>query len=163
MNNYELLYIVSNKFTEAEVKGIKEKVDANLTKYGAVIGYQEILGRKKLAYPIDKNAHGHYVVTEFELEDGPKIAALTNDLRLDKEVLRAHIITKVKITPEEIIRQKKQNEQALKQEALDAAAGDEEVDTRRPAPRMSAPAPEKKKVKNLDDKLEEILKDDVEI
>jgi len=67
MKNYELLYIVSNQYTEDELKTIKDKVNTLLQKYGGVLGFTEFLGKKKLAYPIDKVNHGYYVVAEFEL------------------------------------------------------------------------------------------------
>ena len=52
MKNYELLYIVSNQYTEDELKTIKDKVNTLLQKYGGVLGFTEFLGKKKLAYPI---------------------------------------------------------------------------------------------------------------
>lgn len=150
MKNYELLYIVSNQYTEDELKTIKEKVNSILQKYGAVLGFSEFLGKKKLAYPINKINHGYYVVSEFELEDPTVVKSISNDLRLDKEVLRAQIISKPKITQEEIERQNRQRARAAEE---------------------AKPKPEEKKVvkqketkkpemKNLDDKLDEILRDD---
>ena len=108
MKNYELLYIISNQYTEDEAKSIKEKIDGVIKSHGGVIGYENLMGKRKLAYPIDKIAHGYYTLTEFELEDGTKLKEINDFLRLDKEILRAQVIAKKKITPEEIERQKKQ-------------------------------------------------------
>jgi len=150
MKNYELLYIVSNQYTEDELKTIKDKVNTLLQKYGGVLGFTEFLGKKKLAYPIDKVNHGYYVVAEFELEDPTLIATISNDFRLDKEILRSQIITKPKITTEEIERQKRQRARAA-----------EESKPKVEEKRASKPRESKKAdMKNLDDKLDEILSDD---
>lgn len=150
MKNYELLYIVSNQYTEDELKTIKDKVNSLLQKYGGVLGFSEFLGKKKLAYPIDKVNHGYYVVAEFELEDPTLIGTINNDFRLDKEILRFQIITKPKITPEEIERQKRQRARAA-----------EETKPYADEKKTSKPKEVKQvNMKNLDDKLDEILSDD---
>jgi small subunit ribosomal protein S6 len=171
MNNYELLYIVSNQYTENELISIKEKVNGLLTKYDAQLGFTESLGKKKLSYPIDKVNHGYYIVAEFELLDGSALAKINNDLKLDKEVLRAQIISKSKITKEEIERQNRQR--AKQAEMAKNAPDDSSEDTRKPfhkKVRPSTPAPAKPAekiedtkpvdMKKLDEKLDEILKDD---
>jgi len=139
MQNYEVLYIVSSQFTEAELPKIRTKVDEILIKYGAVIGYQESMGKRKLAYPIDKQAHGYYIITEFELEDGSKIEKINTDLKLDKDIVRAQIIAKPKITKEEI-------EHRHRAERVAEEGGE-----------RKAPTATDGKKKNLDEKLDEIL------
>lgn len=155
MQNYELLYIIPNQYTDEEAKKIKEKVDAMIKSLGAVIGYEEDMGKKKLAYTINQVAHGYYYLTEFELEDGTKLQEINNNLRLDKEILRAQIITKKKLTPEQI--EKARKHEAARSKMMKEAAEKEGI----PAGAHAAKADEKKTdVKNLDDKLEEILKSD---
>jgi len=151
MQNYELLYIVSNQYTEDELSSIKDKVNSLLKKYSATLGYNEFLGKKKLAYPINKVNHGYYVVVEFELEDGSVVAKINTDLRLDKEVLRAQIIAKPKITEKEI-------ERAIKQRAKAAEEAVPSIDKK---PITKKPEAKKKvDMKQLDEKLDEILGDD---
>lgn len=166
MKNYELFYIVPNQYTEDEAKKIEEKVDNLLKKFGAVIGFQEFLGKRKLAYPINKIAHGYYIVTEFELEEGANMAKIDNELRLDKEILRAQIIQKHKITEKEIARQKKQRSEAAR---IENSGTEERPNTHSHSHVHSKPTPvekvekkEKEKVgiEKLDEKLEEILQDD---
>lgn len=155
MQNYELLYIVPNQYTDDEAQKIKQKIDGLLKSNGAVIGFEEDMGKKKLAYPIGQSAHGYYFLTEFEMEDGTKIAGINNDLRLDKEILRAQIITKQKLTPEQIEKAKK-HEAARSKMMKDASEPENEV-----ADDQSAKSESKKvDIKNLDDKLEEMLKTD---
>lgn len=169
MKNYELLYIISNQYTEDEAKAIKEKIDGVIKSHGGVIGYEEMMGKRKLAYPINKVAHGYYILTEFELEDGRKLIEISNFLRLDKEILRAQAIAKAKITPEEIEKQKKQiaemKELGEGEERFERPARGER--TERPEKkREEKPAaetkPEKKvETKPLDEKLDEILSGDL--
>lgn len=155
MHNYELLYIVPNQYTDEEAKKIKEKIDQMIKSFDGVISHEEDLGKKKLAYPIKQVAHGYYFLTEFELEDGRKLKEINNFLRLDKEILRAQIITKKKLTEEEIEKNKKRAEAKAKFEART-----EKTETK--SVRTSEAKNETKKVdiKNLDEKLEEILKTD---
>ncbi|MFA6422500.1 MAG: 30S ribosomal protein S6 [Candidatus Buchananbacteria bacterium] len=166
MKNYELLYIIPNQYTEDEAKKIQDKIDSLLKKNEAIIGFQEFLGKKKLAYPINKIAHGYYVVTEFELEDGTKLASVNNELRLDKEILRAQIIEKHKITPAEIAKQKKQREEGQMEEGTEREHDRDNRDRNRerreekPAPKVEKPESKKISIENLDEKLNEILSDD---
>ena len=49
---YELLYIISNKYSEDEVKPIIEKVEKIIKENGGAIISAEEWGKKRLAYPI---------------------------------------------------------------------------------------------------------------
>jgi len=155
MKNYELLYIISNQYTDDEAKQISDKVNQMLLSHEAALGYSENLGKRKLAYPINKVAHGYYVLVEFELADGTKLGEISNWLRLDKEILRAQIIAKKKMTPEEIEKQKQQNLEMKEIEKTEDKAD-------KPAFVEKKPKKEEKKIetKNLDDKLNEILTGD---
>ena len=157
MQNYELLYIVSNNYTEDELTPIREKINSLLVKYGAVLGYQEFMGKKKLAYPINKINHGYYVVVEFQLENSPALKDINNDLRLDKEILRAQIIAKPPITEAEIRRQEKQKAKA----AEEISHPKTEPGKREEKPAVKAKEAKKVDMKQLDEKIDEMLKDDV--
>lgn len=159
MQNYELLYIIPNQYTDDEAKKIKGKVDAMLKSFGAILGLEEDMGKKKLAYPIGQVAHGYYFLNEFELADGSKLAEINNNLRLDKEILRAQIITKQKLTPEQIEKAKKR--EAARSRMMKETAEKEAAKTAPAAGSHAAKAEAKKvDIKNLDEKLEEILKSD---
>ncbi|MFA5047413.1 MAG: 30S ribosomal protein S6 [Patescibacteria group bacterium] len=151
LRNYELLYIVPNQYTEGELNAIKEKIDSMLKKYGAILGYEELMGKKKLAYPINKIAHGYYVMTEFELADGREMKNINEFLRLDKEILRAQIISKKKMTAEE--QEKERHQRADKPEERVKLPVEEK-------PRSKPSVEKKVDIKNLDEKLAEILQTD---
>lgn len=157
MNNYELLYIIPNQYTEDEAKTIKTRIDAMLVANGAILGYEENMGKKKLAYPIDHVAHGYYQLSEFELEDGSKVKVINDNLRLDKEILRAQILTKKKLSAEEIEKQKKREAASLRYEAEKAKG---EKGEEKSVKTEETKTEKKVDMKNLDEKLDEMLKTD---
>lgn len=91
-SRYELLYIVPTTFTDEEVGTIEQKVAALLTKVGATTDSTRRLGKFRLAYPIKKQRHGHYVLVMFGCEHG-FVAKLDELLRITPEVLR-HLIVR---------------------------------------------------------------------
>lgn len=138
MTNYELLYIVSNQYTENEVEKIILKINDLIEKAGAQIGYHKNLGKKKLAYPIKKVMHGYYILTQFELDDKAQINNINNAINLDKEIVRGLISI------------------ADKYEAKKSQQKKEQIKTTKPEKSKE----EQKENKELNDKLEEILHDD---
>jgi len=90
---YELLYIISNEFSEDEVKPIAEKVN-NLIKEGqGEIVRAESWGKKRLAYQIKKFNYGYYNLVEFNLP-GANLAKLERSIRLANDILRHQIVRK---------------------------------------------------------------------
>lgn len=99
--HYELLYLISNKFSENEVEPIKARVEKLITDAGGEITYREDWGKKKLAYPIKTFRHGYYILLEFNLP-GAMMPKVNDKLRLSADILR-HMIIKIKFrTAEEI-------------------------------------------------------------
>ncbi len=159
MTNYELLYIVSNQYTEDELSVIREKIKNMITKYEGVLGLEEAPEKKKLAYPINKIVHGYYVALEFEMENGENLSKINNDLRLDKEIVRAQIIVRKKLTPEELAKQAQQRLRAERQEQTASVA--ESIEKIEETKTVAEKKDDKKvSLKNLDEKLDELLKDD---
>lgn len=91
--HYELLYIISNKFTEDEAKAIAAKIEAVVVSNDGVVTYREDWGKKKLAYPIDHFAFGYYIYIEFDVE-GIKLAKIERSVRLMHEVIRHQIVAR---------------------------------------------------------------------
>ncbi|WKZ24870.1 MAG: 30S ribosomal protein S6 [Patescibacteria group bacterium] len=130
--HYELLCLVSNKFSEAEVEPIREKITKLITDNGGKITSQEYWGKRKLAYQIDGFRHGYYHLVEFDLE-GVKLNDLNNRLRLSSDILRHQIIKKrlktaVELEEEQRIAQKIAARK--KQEAEDEEDKKDEKDER---------------------------------
>src|SRR3989344_895947 len=87
MPKYELMYILSSAVSDNDVPQVSEEVNKFLTDSGATLLAQEMLGKKKLAYPIKKTRYGFYVVQTFNLE-GPKLTSLDNKLRYMEHIIR---------------------------------------------------------------------------
>jgi small subunit ribosomal protein S6 len=103
--HYEILFIIPNKFTEDEAKGVIGKIKESITAANGEITYDEYWGKKKLAYPIKSNNHGYYALYEFDLPTD-KLAKLNTDFCLSTDILRFQIVKKKKKTKEEIAKAK---------------------------------------------------------
>ena len=91
MNFYELLYITDPSNDEG-IEDVKKRIEGIITgREGSVISYDK-LGKKRLAYPIQKRQYGVYFLVNFN-GDGRIIQALEYFLRLNTVVLRHLILT----------------------------------------------------------------------
>ncbi|WP_067140336.1 30S ribosomal protein S6 [Oceanivirga salmonicida] len=91
MTKYEIMFIVSTQLTDEEKKEVVEKVEKTLTRYEAVEITTEILGDKKLAYPINKKENGYYVLTKFTI-DGTKLNEVEAKLNITEAILKYMIV-----------------------------------------------------------------------
>jgi len=139
--HYEMLYIISNKFSEDEIKPILEKVKKIIIDSGGQVTYEEQWGKKRLAYPIKNFNFGYYQLLEFDLatEETAKVDRL---MRLMTELLRHQIVRCLKRTVEEI---KQEKEEARERSAKQEEDPKEEK------------TPEKVNLQELDKKLDKIL------
>jgi small subunit ribosomal protein S6 len=154
MSKYELIYILPSTLAETEVPAKVALVTEMLTKHGANIGATVDLGKKKLAYPINKDRYGYYHLNEFMLEPA-KIKPLEDDLRLSRQLLR-HLITQKEIKSEAQL----EKERALK-EKLAAKRQREELAADAPVP-ATVPTSETTPIspEELDKKLEKLLEEE---
>ena len=91
MKNYEIMFILSTQLTDEEKKANIELVETTLTKAGAVELKTEVLGEKKLAYPIKKKENGYYVLTLFQI-DGTKLTEVEAKLNITETILKYMIV-----------------------------------------------------------------------
>ena len=91
MNKYEIMYIVKANLDEearkAEIEKVNGYVKANNAK---VVNVDEKLGLRELAYPINDEIKGYYVV--LKVESTSALIEFDRLMKLDKNVLR-HLIT----------------------------------------------------------------------
>ncbi|MCX7678428.1 MAG: 30S ribosomal protein S6 [Spirochaetes bacterium] len=84
MNSYELTIILRPNETLNETRGMVEKI---FQKHGANIKSVNEWGRRKLAYPIDRNVEGFYLI--YHIEVAPEgVKNLTSEFRLMIDILR---------------------------------------------------------------------------
>jgi len=156
MPHYELTYIVSAAIAETEYPMIQQKISQLITSLAqGKITSDNILGRKKLAYPINKEKYGHYVAVEFDA-DPSGIQELDRQLKLDKSLLRHLLISKQLLSPEQLAEQE---------------AGQAKIRAKRQSKQVIVEKKEKISKKKatakpidldkLDEKLEEILSQDI--
>lgn len=103
--HYELLYLISNKFSEDEVKPIVEKINSLILNNQGKITLTQDLGKKRLAYPIKGFRYGYYNLAEFDLA-GENLIKVGRSLRLMDEILRQQIVAKTVKNAEQIARDK---------------------------------------------------------
>jgi small subunit ribosomal protein S6 len=156
MNHYELLYIIPLAMGEENIDTNKAKVDGMLKQAGAQITAEEIMGKKKLSYPIGQIRYGHYILTEFDL-DPAKLTDLEREFRLSSDILRFQILAKKIKSPEQLAQEKALQEK-LRQRARDEEYKPKMTETRLP---LVEEKPEPTRLDDLDKKLEEILENEI--
>ena len=62
MGNYEIMFIVNPNAVEEEIDKINSQVESIVTSGGGQIQKIEKMGKRRLAYDVDKHREGHYVL-----------------------------------------------------------------------------------------------------
>ena len=120
MKYFETLYIVNPNFEQSRLDTIIKDVEKNVGKFGNIIGHN-IWGKKRLAYQIDNQKYGTFVLLHFETEEGSGIAGFESYMKLNISVIRAQTI-RLKLRPSEAVLEKSipsDNEYKLRQSIED--------------------------------------------
>lgn len=88
---YENICILRGTFTEEEYKKALEKIKEYLAKYE--IEKIEELGKKRLAYEVDKNNMGYYIIIELKATE-QEVFELERFYRINDDVLKFLIVKK---------------------------------------------------------------------
>src|SRR6201981_2854312 len=62
MRNYEIMFIVNPNASEEEIDKINGQIETIITSGGGKIEKIEKMGKRRLAYEVDKQREGHYVL-----------------------------------------------------------------------------------------------------
>ena len=92
LKKYELVLVLSLSKGEEAVEALKAKFIDMIGKHGT-LGEVEEWGKRKLAYPINYETEGFYVVAQFESEESFP-AELDRVINITDGVLRSLIVTK---------------------------------------------------------------------
>ncbi|MBA2620702.1 MAG: 30S ribosomal protein S6 [Acidobacteria bacterium] len=84
---YEIMYIAAPETADDDVTKLNEAIVQLIEKEGGSVTTTENMGRRKLAYPIDKKTEGHYVLFEVQ-GSGSEIAELERRFRVNDAVIR---------------------------------------------------------------------------
>lgn len=95
---YEMMFVVPSRVSETEIEGVQNRVSGLIEKFGGAIEGGEVLGKIRLAYSIDGETHGTYVLGYFSGE-GDLISQLDAALKLEDDVLRWMFVKREKGIP----------------------------------------------------------------
>ena len=101
MRYYELLYIVNPNLEDERVNGIIEEVGNEIQKHKVNIINHHIWGKKRLAYPVNNNKYGIYILLQFGAEQVEFIKEFERYLILSKSVIR-HQVIKLEEEPKKV-------------------------------------------------------------
>ncbi|MDI9514329.1 MAG: 30S ribosomal protein S6 [Bacillota bacterium] len=92
MRKYECVYIISPTLEEEQVKAMVERFN-NLVSQNGELESTEEWGRKKLAYEVQDQKEGYYVLMNFSANpDFP--AELERNFKITEEVLKYLVVSK---------------------------------------------------------------------
>ncbi|MEE9167041.1 MAG: 30S ribosomal protein S6 [Candidatus Neomarinimicrobiota bacterium] len=86
MRYYETLYIVHPDYEEERLINVKQSVDRWISDRGASIINSYVWGKRKLAYPVDKQMYGTYMLLNYGTEK-PFFPELNEWFQLNEAVL----------------------------------------------------------------------------
>mgnify|MGYP003478280841 FL=1 len=90
MQKYEAMVVISTKQDEEAIKGLVEKFSSLISANGTLVSVDE-WGKRKLAYMINKETEGYYVLFTFECEAAFP-AELGRVFKITEGLLRTMII-----------------------------------------------------------------------
>lgn len=84
---YEVMYIIDPDTADDKIAKLNEAVGKLIDKEGGNVVRMDDIGRRRLAYPIQKKEEGYYVLFEIE-GTGQEIAELERRMRVNDMILR---------------------------------------------------------------------------
>lgn len=93
MHKYELMFIVRPDLDEETLKATREKIQGIITTHGGEIAKADDMGKRRLAYLIDKYREGVYTVYNFN-SSTEVVAELDRVINIDENIIRHMIINK---------------------------------------------------------------------
>jgi small subunit ribosomal protein S6 len=84
---YEVMFIIDTGASDEDVTRLSDGLQQIITDQGGTITKHENMGRRTLAYPIDRKNEGIYVLFEVE-GTGREIAELERRMRVNDQIIR---------------------------------------------------------------------------
>ena len=124
LRTYELMMIAEPELDEDGLNAVTERVQQVIANNGGEIVKVEQMGRRKLAYPVERRREGHYVLIHANMER-ETISELERSLRLSEDVFR-HLLVRLDEVleapePQETPEEQEQQEQAPASETPEAS------------------------------------------
>ena len=92
MRRYEMVVIITPDVADEDVEDAVERLIRHpVESDGGTLDEVDLWGRRRLAYPIEKQSEGTYVLTQLQLNPG-STTELERSLQISEEVLRHLLI-----------------------------------------------------------------------
>ena len=122
MRFYETLYIVDSNLENKVLEKAMADIGNELNKTNAKIINHRLWGKKRLAYAIDRQKYGSYIILQFKGGDLDKMPDFDVWMRLNNSILR-HITVLLKQKPELYVEDNnagsKESEEGINQDVSD--------------------------------------------
>ena len=131
MSFYETLYIVDPNLENKSLEKTMNEIGKELEKTKSKIINHRVWGKKRLAYPIERQKYGSYILIQFEGGDQQKMVEYDTWMRLNNSVLR-HMTVLLNEKPELYVEEKKpdlENEEENLKKSSDNDQMSDQVDT----------------------------------
>lgn len=167
MNIYEALYVAHPNLEDDNLTNLVTATKASLLKRGGELLYEEIIGKKRLAYPIEKQRYGTYVLLQFQGES-VDIVNLEQDFEINDNVL-AKIIVAIDADEVRTVTQVEEAAEETKApaenkpaeaEAKDAKPAEESVEDDAPAEPEAVELPEAENIEEVEEATEEVASEE---
>lgn len=161
--HYELLAIVGAEHSPESAQSILTSIQDTVTKAGGEVLNTSVIGKRKLAYPIQKQRFGTYIALDFNL-DGKDLLGVERSLALQNDIIRFLTLkTKLK-TAKELEEEARIQEKIQARKSREEAAARQEREAEQRA--ADAEAPKRKdetplSLEDIDKKIDEILDEDI--
>jgi len=90
---YEIMFIIGGDQTDDTINTISDEIRKEITSRDGAVKQEDVWGRREMAYPIKRQATGHYTVWHFEMTTD-QMSSLNKHLRLNTNIMR-YLITSV--------------------------------------------------------------------
>ena len=139
MRRYDLIFIVQPELNEEETKGVTERYLQIIAAQKGTIIKTEDWGKRRLAYDINKQSKGNYILVDF-YGPGSMIKEIERNLKIDDKILKfLSIKTRDPFNPESL------EEERKKEQLLQEAQMTSEEAEPTPAPETPAAATDSEK------------------
>ena len=134
MSFYETLYIVDPNLENKSLEKTMNEIGKELEKTKSKIINHRVWGKKRLAYSIERQKYGSYILIQFEGGDQQKMIEYDTWMRLNNSVLR-HMTVLLNDKPEIYVEEKKpelESEEKNLKESSDNEQLSDQVDASNP-------------------------------
>ncbi len=109
---YELTFILDPQLEQKKIDGVIQKVETQISEAQGEIVKKDILGKRRLAYEINRRQYGFYVYLLFNAT-GDMVNVIERDFKLNESVLR---FLTIRLSPVAIKQMEKEKKHSLKSE-----------------------------------------------